>query len=266
VIELPELARGTARRVAPGYMANRARRYERALRGRAGVTAAAERLVGGSDPIVETGPFTGMCYPGGRLADIDAAVAKLLGEYEREIAWVFERAIARKTATFIDVGCADGYYAVGMAHASPATTTYAYDLSSSARALCAETAAASGVAPRVKIGKRFTLGSLAPDQAQGAIVLCDIEGGEVELLDSVAAAAFAGSVVVVEVHEDARPGAGDRLRESFAATHDPVVVTQQPRSEIPDRLRAWPSDERARALGEFRGRELHWIVFEPKVK
>ena len=259
-----ELARGAARRVAPGYVANRARRYERALRQRNGATDLAQRLVANGRPVVRAGPFAGLTYPAGRLADVDAAIAKLLGTYEREIAWVFERAIALRLPTFIDIGCADGYYAAGMAHASPSTTTLAYDLASSARELCAETATASAVRERVRIRKRFTVDSLSAVDPAGALVLCDIEGGEVELLGSSAAAALRASVVVVEVHEDERPGAGDRLRAAFAHTHTCLTISQQPRRDAPAPLADWGVNDRVHALREFRGPLLHWMLFEPR--
>jgi len=261
---MPEAARRAARAVAPGYMANRARRYERGLRGREGVTALAERLLGGREAVVRAGPFAGMRYPPRRLGDVDAAVAKLLGVYEREIAWVFERAIAQRVPAFIDVGCADGYYGVGMACASPATTTYAFDLAPSARELCATTAAFSGVAPRVRIGRRLTHAALAALPTDGALVLCDIEGAEVELLDAHAARLLARAVVVVEVHEDQRPGAGERLRAAFARTHDATAVAQQPRAERPAALHGFSPQELACALHEFRDPRLHWLVLEPK--
>ena len=262
-MELREQARSAARRLAPGYVANRARRYERKLRWREGVTSGAERLAAGADPVVQAGPFAGLTYPVGRLADVDAPVPKLLGVYEQEIAWVFERSIARNVSTFIDVGCADGYYAVGMACASSVTTTFAYDVSSSARELCAQTAIASGVERRVRIGKRFCIDELR-SLPTDALLLCDIEGGEVELLDVPMATALATYVVVVEVHEDSRPEASDRLKQAFARTHDALTVPQQPRSSPPAQLAEWPARERARALSEFRGPRLHWIVFEPK--
>jgi len=263
---MPEAARRAARIVAPGYMADRARRYERELRGREGVTALAERLLDGGAARVQAGPFAGIRYPHRRLPDVDAAVAKLLGVYEREIAWVFERAIAQGVPAFVDVGCADGYYGVGMAHASPATTTYAFDLSRSARELCVTTAAVSGVAPRVRVGRRLTFELLAALPTDGALVLCDIEGGEVELLDAATAALLASAVVVVEVHEDQRPGAGERLRAAFAATHDARAVAQEPRTEVPPALREWSREDRGRALHEFRDPRLHWLVFEPKAR
>jgi hypothetical protein len=247
-------------------MANRARRYERELRRREGVTSGAQRLLAGGDPVVQAGPFAGLAYPPDRLADIGAPIRKLLGVYEQEIAWVFERSIARSVSTFVDVGCADGYYAVGMAYASPATTTFAYDISSSARELCAETAIASAVTGRVRIGKRFSIDALPSLPARGALLLCDIEGGEVELLDERMAAALAMTIAVVEVHEDSHPGASDQLRQAFARTHDAVTVPQQPPSRPPAQLARWPAPEQSRALSEYRDPRLHWIVFEPKAR
>jgi precorrin-6B methylase 2 len=228
------------------------------------VTDLAERILASSGPVVQAGPFAGMTYPADRLADVDVPVAKLLGGYEHEIAWVFERAIAMNVSTFIDIGCADGYYAVGMAHASPTTTVYAYDLASSARALCAQTASASDVTDRVRIGRRFTVDLLDSLPAEGALVLCDIEGAEVELLDARAAAALVTSVVVVEAHDDERPDASAHLREAFARTHDAVTVSQRPRQVSPAAIAGWSLREQSRALREFRGPRLHWIVFRPK--
>jgi len=245
-------------------MANRARRYERDLRRRSGSTAAAERLLAGGLPVVQAGPFAGLTYPDDRLADIDAPSAKLLGTYEQEIAWVFERALTSNVTAFIDIGCADGYYAVGMAHASAAITTYAYDLASSARDLCAATATASEAMPRVRIGKRFTVDLLASMPTDGALVLCDIEGAEVDLFDARAAAGLARSVVVVEVHETRRPGAGRYLREVFSRTHDAVSVAQAPRREIPIQLGGWSEQDQTRAMSESRDPSLHWLVLTPR--
>jgi hypothetical protein len=261
------LARDLAQRLAPSWMADRARRHERALRLRLGVADLAARLAVGRDAVVQAGPFMGMTYPAARLPDVDAPVTKLLGVYEHEIAWVFERAVARGAATFVDIGCADGYYAVGMAHASPATTTYAYDLAASARELCLQTARASGVGERVRIGKRFTIDRLESlPMDDGALVLCDIEGGEVELLDARAASALARSVVVVEVHADERPDAAVALGRAFAGTHDALTVPQLPRLAVPPAVAQWPAPDQARALAEFRGPLLHWMVFEPRAR
>ena len=129
---------------------------------------------------VRAGPFAGLTYPRDQLADVDAPVAKLVGCYEQEIAATFREALADGVDVFVDVGSADGYYAVGMAVRSPSLTTHAYDLSRSARNLCAAIAALNGVDARVRLGSSCDTAALARLPLDGALLLCDIEGGEGE--------------------------------------------------------------------------------------
>src|SRR4051812_36819220 len=102
-----DAARSVAEQVAPGLVADRARRHERRFREQEGITALARRL-GGDEPRVLAGPFAGMRYPARRMAEVNAPVAKLVGAYEAEIVDVFGRAIGRGDGCFVDVGCADG--------------------------------------------------------------------------------------------------------------------------------------------------------------
>src|ERR1039458_8198220 len=129
----PAQARKVAQRHFPALMADRARRYERRFRHQQGVTAAAQRLIEDGGAAVRSGPFAGMLYPPNRIADVDSPSAKLLGVYEREIQGAFADALEHGVSTMVDIGCADGYYAVGMPFASSAVTSYAFDLASSAR-------------------------------------------------------------------------------------------------------------------------------------
>ena len=59
-------------------------------------------------------------------------------------------------------GCAEGYYAVGMARLAPEITVYAYDIEERARIACADLAQRNGVADRVIVGGEF-----APDGFEG---------------------------------------------------------------------------------------------------
>lgn len=251
-----------AHRLAPGLMAGRARRYERHYRDRTGVTAVANLIAG--DRRVSGGPFAGM-HINAPLSEIDVAPAKLSGSYEQEIAYVFADAILAGVPTFVDVGCADGYYAVGMALASPATTTYAFDLAASARRLCRETAEANGVSARVLVAGRCDVEELRRLPLDGAVVLVDIEGAEVEFLDAEVTDLLSGCTVVVEVHEDDVPGAGERLATRFAAGHAARVVEQLPRNPADFARLAGLSPEQAHlAVAEHRGPALHWLVLTPR--
>ena len=99
---------------------------------------------------VQHGPFAGMKY-------VDQAVCscyapKLVGCYEAELHDVLERAITGDYSTLIDVGCAEGYYAVGLACRLPNKKVYAFDLDPRARELCTEMAKLNGVGDQVIVG------------------------------------------------------------------------------------------------------------------
>ncbi len=258
------LMRDLGHLAAPGYMANRARRYERDVRSREGVTAIAERLLEGEPPVVRGGLFAGLRYPVERVADVDAPVAKLLGVYEREIATVFEDAIRRGTRTFVDVGCADGYFATGMAFVSPGLTTHAFDIARSARELCATVAAMNDVAGRVNVKSSFSAASLDGLDVDGALLLCDVEGAERTLFDEALVSRLRHAFVTIEVHEHVVPGLSESLRSAFAAshTHRMVKVATRPPEDFADL--PLTSEEIAVALSEHRPPSLHWLVFDPR--
>lgn len=247
--------RKIANRVAPGYMADRARRHGRRLRERNGVTDITRRLVDDAAPVVRSGPFAGMRYPSGSASEVDLLASKVLGVYEQEIAPDFSPGVL----TFVDVGCAEGYYAVGMAVANPRLTTYAFDIAPSARRLCRRIAALNGVGDRVNVERRFSLDGIDMD---GALMLCDIEGAEGELFDPSLVAQLRRARVVIEVHGDS--GLSERLRELFGQTHACRRVEPQPRGNGSLPETGVPAKELSAVLSERRLRGgTHWLVFEP---
>src|SRR5262245_46881839 len=103
-----EMLRNAAWRVATGTMAERARRHQHARNERRGLHAASERVAG---EVVIRGPFAGLRYPARRIDSL----AKRVGAYEHELHGWFEAALAARPARFVDIGAADGFYAVGVA-------------------------------------------------------------------------------------------------------------------------------------------------------
>ena len=55
-------------------------------------------------------------------------IAKLLGCYEQPLLPFVEAAIQANYPTILNIGCAEGYYAVGMARRMPDTQVLAFDL------------------------------------------------------------------------------------------------------------------------------------------
>lgn len=211
---------------------------------------------------VMAGPFAGMVYPA--QASEGGLAPRLLGVYEASLWPVIEGAAARGYRLVVDVGAAEGYYAVGLARLLPQARVLARDLNPAARALCAAMAAANGVADRVELGGLFTHADFdICTGAGGALVICDIEGAEDELLDPQAAPGLAHADILVEVHEGLKPGLLARLQDRFAPTHR---VTRLDRRLAPDALppfaQGWSDMDRLIALWEWRAAPTPWLWME----
>ncbi len=77
---------------------------------------------------------------------------KLLGSYESELHATLEELLAHEYTAVVDVGCAEGYYAVGLGLRLRNAAIYAFDTNPRARSACAEMAKLNGVDSRIHIG------------------------------------------------------------------------------------------------------------------
>jgi len=82
-------------------------------------------------------------------------IAKLLGCYEQPLLPYIDAAIRENYPLILNIGCAEGYYTVGMARRMTATRLLAFDLNPKAQQVCAELAAKNGVSDRVTVGALF---------------------------------------------------------------------------------------------------------------
>jgi SAM-dependent methyltransferase len=214
-----------------------------------------------SSNIIPAGPFAGMVY------QVQAAegcrAPRLLGAYEASLHPVLETVISRAYTQILDIGCAEGYYAVGLARRMPAATVHARDTDPRARDLCQTLARANGVEDRLKIGFGVIHADFALCDAARTFILCDIEGAEGELLDPFRAPGLARADILVEVHEGMRPGLLATLAARFAPTH---TVTRIDRSLRPDLLPDWAENlsdlDRLLLLWEWRATPTPWLWME----
>jgi SAM-dependent methyltransferase len=209
------------------------------------------------------GPFEGMEYM--REATEGAIMPRLIGTYEAELHPHLEAFIAEGLDCVVDVGCAEGYYAVGLARRLPGAAVYAYDIDAKARAACAALAARNGVESRVVVRETFTPQALAEFADRRTLLLMDVEGAEDDLLRPDLAPALAQMKVIVETHDVYRPGVLQRVGERFAATHDVVRLDQGPRGQpLPPWLRGAGHLDQLLAVWEWRALATPWLVMRPK--
>lgn len=131
--------------------------------------------------VVMQGPLAGLDFL--QQSAEGCHIAKLLGCYEQPLQPFIEAAITQGYSTILNIGCAEGYYAVGMAKRMPNTRVLAYDLNPKAQQICRELATKNGVSDRVQVGGLFQPSDFASYASQHVLVLCDIEGAEKDLLD-----------------------------------------------------------------------------------
>jgi hypothetical protein len=234
------LAHALARRaLGPAYphALRRWRRAQGAWRRRR-IAAATKRFVAWHGLHVSGGPFAGLQYPDRTPLSL---VPKLLGIYERELHGAIEDAIRSAPATIVNVGAADGYYAVGLARRCPEARVIAFEADPEQRALLSRVAAVNDVSVEIEgVARRDDLPA-----GQGLIVM-DCEGCERTLLEQPLDA-----TIIVELHDVYDPGVGDAVVARFRDTHDVTVVPTAP--QPPGGI-----------LSEQRPGPMRWAVMTPR--
>lgn len=194
-------------------------------------------------------------------------IAKLLGCYEQPLLPFIEAAIAANYPTLLNIGCAEGYYAVGMARRMSATRVLAFDLNPKAQQVCAELATRNGVADRVTVGALFQPQDFAAYAGERVLVLCDIEGAERELLAPALAPALCGMDLIVESHECLLPGITQQLIERFAPTHEITLVQDNGQRHLPN-APGWFNNlahlDQLLATWEWRSGPTPWLVMKAR--
>ena len=150
------------------------------------------------------GPFAGMTYLD--TATEGALAPRLLGTYESELHPDLLAFAATGLDCVIDVGCAEGYYAIGLARLMPQVVVHAYDIDPKARTACAELAKLNEVSDRVMIGGAFAPDGFEAFAGRRCLVMVDAEGAELDILQPEQSPALAQMNIIVETHDIFKPG------------------------------------------------------------
>lgn len=201
---------------------------------------------------VLSGPFAGM-----RLLDATTGshIPKRLGCYELELQPLVEE--WADYSRIIDVGCGEGWYVVGLARRLPAATVYGFDISAEARRACVAAAATNSVA--VEVGCEATPERLNDLIVPGTLLIVDIEGAEVDLIDPARTPALAHADVLIELHDFMRPGATEAMLARFADRPHRLISQIPRRSADYPRLAALSAEDQHRATDESRPAGQQWL-------
>ncbi len=215
------------------------------------------------------GPFAGMKYP--EMASIGSSLfPKLLGSYEKELEPLMQRICNNRYTEVVDIGCAEGYYAVGLAMRINHAKVFAFDTDATAIQLCSKMAELNGVSEQLTTRKfcdAETLISLP--LTERALIVSDCEGYEKKLFTKDNVPALSCHELLIEVHDCIDIGISSYLRELFESTHNIEVFSSiddikkaQEYSYI--ELEGLSLETKKRILAEGRLAIMEWFYMTPK--
>ena len=227
---------------------------------------------------VRRGPFAGMRYIDRSIGS--AHLPKLLGTYERELVEIIELVCAGFPELIIDLGAAEGYYAIGLALRNPRARVVAFENERPGREALQKMTFLNGVHHRVQIRGHCEPIDLKAILESGKdelprvldqppFVICDVEGDEDRLLDPAVVPGLRTTRILVETHEFIQPGITDELRRRFVPTHSIESIWQAPRSraDFPFSSPAtWllPKSYLDWAVSEWRPVRMCWLWMKPR--
>ena len=251
----------TLDRSLPTRRANRAaaRYHEQSLR-------VVSELIRRHGPVVQGGPFADLRLP--PIGSFGTNIGPLLiGSYEEELHAELERLIAAGPRRIVNVGCAEGYYAVGLASRLPDADVYAFDIDERAQQLTRETAQMNGITEHVHVAGACTVERLEQVLTTQTLLLMDCEGCELDLLRPERTPSLRSATLLVELHDFVDARISSVILARFARTHSSRLFTTRPRilSDYPVLQDLDPAD-RAVAVHERRPTKPHpmqWVVLWP---
>jgi hypothetical protein len=180
----------------------------------------------------------------------------LVGSYESELHPVFHSAPWHEYDCALDVGCGEGYYAIGIAKTF-GVFVEAFDTVKKERMRCEALAFINGVSDRVTTRDWIDPATLcALCSGRRCFVLSDCEGYEIDLFAPNTITSLALSDLLIETHDSS---VSETLAMRLDASHyvEPIKAAPRSLSNYPDL--AFLGSDAATALKEFRADGQTWL-------
>tara|TARA_B110000093_G_scaffold121568_1_gene130300 strand:- start:429 stop:1268 length:840 start_codon:yes stop_codon:yes gene_type:complete len=216
------------------------------------------------DLIVRSGPFKGLQYVD-FVSFTSTILPKLLGTYESEIYQDLELLINNNNYDeILNIGSADGYYAIGLAQRCPDAVVYCFDVNPLSLKFVRGMATLNN-AKNVAIKGLFTDEHFQDYLKGKSLVVCDVDGYEDELFNKKVLPLLKNSDIIIETHDYVVENTTQMLVDRLAETHDVKVVPykQNKLDELPDIFNNQAMVLRKVACSE-RIVDNKWIVATPK--
>lgn len=219
--------------------------------------------------VVLNGPFRGLKYPEFKSRS-SSLYSKLIGSYEMELHPVIKQMINEEFDQIINMGCAEGYYAVGLAISLPNVDIYAYDVDSEARKLTLKMASINGVSDRVFVKNKIETSSFKKiDFTKKTLIISDIEGYERFIFIPSVVQYLKNCFLIIETHDWVDIHISSNIENVFKASHN-IKSIQSVGDNIKAKTYKFNELKDVDLLTKFRifeeGRRFvdEWLIMSPK--
>lgn len=222
------------------------------------------------DGTVVSGAYQGMRLSPSGTRSVASRGASLLGVYEQEVQRVLMK-YAANCDTFIDIGAADGYHAIGVLMKSSIQSAICFEDKSVSREAILENYSINNISKPIHV-----YGHAGPDfyhqdifkKINRALVLIDIEGGEFELLNGNVLNYFNSSTFVIELHPFLVENGETKQRDFLIKaqkTHQISLFRMGSRDlDSYNVLNDWPDTDRWLLCSEGRPKNMQFALLTPK--
>lgn len=180
-----------------------------------------------ADLTVIKGYFKGLKYPG--FTSFGSSLfPKLSGNYESELFSTFEDLQRNEYSKIIDIGCAEGYYAVGLAIKFKNSIVYAFDIDNTAQELAKNMSKLNAVDDRVIIKGQCTSEWLGKENfSKRSLIISDCEGFEKDLFVLENITNLYNCDLIIELHPMFNSDIKNYLCTLLGPTHQLQIISSK---------------------------------------
>ena len=163
------------------------------------------------------GPFSGMKY----MVNINDRyiLPKLIGSYESYLHNEIYKLLQRDYDVIINIGAADGYYAVGFSNKITNAIVYAYELNPKLREMCFQLVKLNNLSDKVKVLEKYDVNILKEYSDKKILLICDIDGGEAKIFSEDTVDDYKNCDILVEFHDHYVPSISKIIHSHFYDSH-----------------------------------------------
>ena len=197
-------------------------------------------------------------------------ITHILGVYEEHILDQLVKFSNLNNKIFIDIGAADGYFAIGSAYSGLFKKIYAFEIQKNGREVLHENAKANNCDKNIIIKSEANFNSLKEiiNTEKDAVILIDIEGDEFNLLNYETLKLLSNSNIIIELHPslvtDGYKKEKDLINYAKSLFNVSLIKRENYNPNLYEELDSFSDEERLIAFSEGRENNMNWLILETK--